>query len=55
MWRKSSRSGGGTNSDCVEIALSTERAAVRDSKNPNGPKLLLPSSTWRALLADLRD
>jgi hypothetical protein len=34
-WRKSSRSGTGTN--CVELAATLDR--VRDSKNPTGPTL----------------
>lgn len=34
-WRKSSFSSNGT--DCVEVA--SDRAAVRDSKNPHGPVL----------------
>ena len=38
-WRKSSRSGqeGG---DCVEMTDLTSLVAVRDSKNPDGPKLI---------------
>lgn len=38
-WRKSSHSGqeGG---DCVELADLTAAVAVRDSKNPAGPKLI---------------
>ena len=33
VWRKSSRSNNGTNSDCVEVALDGSTALVRDSKN----------------------
>jgi hypothetical protein len=54
-WRKSSRSNAGNNSNCVEIALLTERAAVRDSKNPHGSALLLPDTGWHALLATVKD
>jgi hypothetical protein len=36
-WRKSSRSGGSTQTSCVELAGNL--AAVRDSKNPDGPML----------------
>lgn len=32
MWRKSSLSG--TESDCVEVALTENIGAIRDSKNP---------------------
>ncbi|MFI7674010.1 DUF397 domain-containing protein [Actinophytocola sp. NPDC049390] len=52
-WRKSSFSGGtgGGNDNCVEIALTDETAAVRDSKNASGPVLVLPPTAWFALLA----
>lgn len=52
-WRKSSFSGGegGGNDSCVEIALTDDIAAVRDSKNASGPILVLPSTAWFALLA----
>lgn len=50
-WRKSSHSGGGN--DCVEIAFVTGATAVRDSKDPEGGTLALPSSGWRGLLAVL--
>ncbi|GAA2991481.1 DUF397 domain-containing protein [Actinokineospora diospyrosa] len=54
-WRKSSFSGG-SGTDCVEVAWSADRPAgddvlVRDSKNPAGPMLTLPSSAWRGLLS----
>jgi hypothetical protein len=43
-WRKSSHSGGGN--DCVEIAAGASGAAVRDSKNPDGPRLRFGGSGW---------
>ncbi len=51
-WRKSSFSGGtgGGNDSCVEIALTKEAAAVRDSKNTSGPVLALPVAALSALL-----
>jgi hypothetical protein len=50
-WRKSSFSGGtgGGNDNCVEVALAGS-AAVRDSKNADGPILVLPAAALRALL-----
>ncbi|WP_434451494.1 DUF397 domain-containing protein [Lentzea sp. E54] len=33
MWRKSSRSNNGEETDCVEVALTSSTALVRDSKN----------------------
>jgi hypothetical protein len=47
-WRKSSRSGGGPN--CVEVASMAPAMAVRDSKNPDGPTLAFPVSSWTAFL-----
>ena len=51
-WRKSSYSGAGN--DCVEIALGTGAAGVRDSKNPDGPRLRFDSASWTAFLAGTR-
>lgn len=42
-WRKSRRSGG---TNCVEVASSGALTAVRDSKNPAGPVLAFPVSSW---------
>jgi hypothetical protein len=52
QWRKSSFSGGNGNSDCVEVALGPVQAAVRDSKNAAGPRLVFPHEAWRAFIAD---
>jgi hypothetical protein len=46
-WRKSSYSGGNSG-NCVEIASLPDRSrAVRDSKDPEGPKLVFAPETWR--------
>ncbi|MFB4305205.1 DUF397 domain-containing protein [Actinomadura sp. GTD37] len=47
VWRKASRSGheGG---NCVEVAGVARVVAVRDSKDPDGPKLAFTSAAWRA-------
>jgi hypothetical protein len=45
-WRKSSRSTP-TGSDCVEVAVLGDAIAVRDSKDPDGPMLLLGRTAWR--------
>ncbi len=48
-WLKSTYSGpnGG---NCVELAAVTSAIAVRDSKNPNGPVLLLTRTALRTAL-----
>ncbi|MGE5290248.1 MAG: DUF397 domain-containing protein [Micromonosporaceae bacterium] len=45
-WRKSSHSGG--DNQCVEVAPVREAIAVRDSKDPSGPKLIFGRRAWRA-------
>jgi hypothetical protein len=47
QWRKSSQSGQEVNSDCVEVADLGIAVGVRDSKNPNGPKLAFSRSEWK--------
>ncbi len=52
-WRKSSYSGQSGN--CVEVARNLPAlVAIRDSKSPDGPHLLVSPETWRAFLAGLR-
>ena len=54
MWRKSSYSNG-SGGDCVQVALRIpEVVAVRDSKNPDGPRLILSHDEWRAFIAAVR-
>ena len=45
-WVKSSFSGGGSGGDCVEVARLQGGRAVRDSKNPSGPKLFFTDGEW---------
>ena len=47
-WRKSSYSG--TQSSCVEVAFGATRAAVRDSKDPDGGALVLSPASFAALV-----
>ncbi len=51
-WRKSTRSG--DNGECVEIATVGAHVAVRDSKHPDGPKLVFTGRAWRVFLGGLR-
>ena len=54
-WRRASYSGG-NGGECVEVA-STAMAlvAVRDSKNPNGPKLAFMPSGWQSFIQHVRN
>ncbi len=52
-WRKA-RQSDGQGGACVEVARLPQAVAVRDSKNPNGPKLLLTPDAFRAILNDLK-
>lgn len=53
-WRKSTHSGN-TGGGCVEVAADVPSGiAVRDSKNPSGPALLLTRAQWRTFLADIK-
>jgi hypothetical protein len=53
-WRKSSWSGG-NGGDCVEVARNLSGAvAVRDSKDPDGPKLTFTPDEWAAFTAGIK-
>ncbi|WP_405879766.1 DUF397 domain-containing protein [Streptomyces sp. NBC_01136] len=52
-WFKSSYSDPGQN--CVEAARIPPAIALRDSKNPAGPALLLPPTAWTAFVTHIRD
>lgn len=53
-WFKSSYSG--TQAECVETAfLGDGRVAVRDSKNPAGPKLVFTPGEWDAFTSGVRN
>lgn len=51
-WRKSTRSA--ANGACVEIAELTGAVAVRDSKDPNGPRLRFDLTAWRDFVAGVQ-
>lgn len=51
-WRKSSYSSDG--GDCLEVAGLTARTAVRDSKNPTGPALILSDHAWAAFVTETK-
>ncbi|GGS59794.1 DUF397 domain-containing protein [Streptomyces violaceus] len=45
-WFKSSYSGGNDGNSCVELALAPGTVHVRDSKNVDGPRLVLTPGAW---------
>ena len=54
MWRKSSYSNG-SGGECVQVALRIpEVVAVRDSKYPDGTRLVFSHDEWRAFVAAVR-
>ena len=53
-WRKSSYSGT-TGGNCVEVAQNLPGAvAMRDSKDPDGPKLAFGPDEWLAFTAGVK-
>lgn len=53
VWRKSSYSGsnGGT---CVEVGTAGLSVAVRDSKDPDGPRLAFAAGTWKVFAEQVK-
>jgi hypothetical protein len=52
-WRKA-RQSGDQGGHCVELAALADVVAVRDSKDPDGPKLVVSRKTFGALVAALK-
>ncbi|MFC5180043.1 DUF397 domain-containing protein [Actinomadura harenae] len=51
-WRTSGHSS--PEGQCVEVAGLVGGLAVRDSKDPGGPRLVLPAAAWDALSSAIR-
>jgi hypothetical protein len=51
-WRRSSRSRPTAN--CVEVAAAGSSVGVRDSKDPDGPVLVLPATAWTHFVTAIR-
>ncbi|MGO9779882.1 MAG: DUF397 domain-containing protein [Streptosporangiaceae bacterium] len=55
VWRKSSYSGG-NGGECVEVGPTGHPLiVVRDSKDPNGPKLAFTPPAWESFMQRMRD
>lgn len=54
-WRKATHSGGSEGSHCVEVAATSENVAVRDSKDPDGERLLLDRRYARSLAKRIKN
>lgn len=52
-WRKSSRSTGGQ--DCIEVAQTRASCLVRDSKNPDGARLVVSREAWTAFTRHVKN
>ncbi len=52
VWRTSSYSG--QNGNCIQVTSPGPAIAVRDSKNPDGPKLMISPGAWRKFARRVR-
>jgi hypothetical protein len=52
-WRKATYSSG-NGGNCIEVGTADRSVAVRDSKNPEGPKLAFTSESWQAFTRTLK-
>ncbi|MFC6886532.1 MULTISPECIES: DUF397 domain-containing protein [Actinomadura] len=53
VWRKASRSNNSGDA-CVELASVPDTVAIRDSKDPNGPAILLPRNDFGRLVHTIK-
>ncbi|TKA00181.1 DUF397 domain-containing protein [Actinacidiphila oryziradicis] len=53
-WFKSSYSGAGT-SECIETAFLSTGVAVRDSTDPDGPRLQFAGAAWTSFVGAIRE
>ncbi|MFJ3498203.1 DUF397 domain-containing protein [Streptomyces sp. NPDC086091] len=50
VWFKSSYSGGNDGESCVECAVGPGAVRVRDSKQGDGPRIVLSAGAWGGFL-----
>ncbi len=55
VWRKSSYPCHPPDTKCVEVAAIGRRVAVRDSTNPEGPKLDVSFDSWRTFIVGVKN
>jgi hypothetical protein len=53
-WRKSSYSTGSSGSNCVEVGDTGHAIALRDSKHPDGPSLLVSPTAWATFTSKIK-
>jgi len=53
VWHKSSHSGN-NGGGCVEVGQLPAVVAVRDSKDPDGPRLVFSPEEWRAFVVGMK-
>ncbi|MDL4771948.1 MULTISPECIES: DUF397 domain-containing protein [Thermomonosporaceae] len=54
IWRKSSHSGSGGTTECVELADLDAAVGIRDSRNPSGPHLSVARRDLAALVGRVK-
>jgi len=52
-WRKASFSTG-NGGNCVEVGACPQLVAVRDSKDPDGPKLAFTAEAWDSFIEHIK-
>jgi hypothetical protein len=53
QWRKATYSSG-NGGNCIEVATVPQAVAVRDSQDPDGPRLAFGAQAWRAFAAKVK-
>lgn len=54
VWRKSTRSSDPEIAVCVEVAAIDGDRAIRDSKDPDGPRVILSVPAWRGFIGAIK-